>query len=106
VRRRPRTRAPLRGRLERRHGVRERGLAVGEHLYAAGTDLHAVDPGTGEHVWSRETGDWRWTAPALRFEVSFRGRVGPGPVLDDGVVYVVAQTGASSFHLLALAGAE
>jgi len=112
-------------------GFANAGLAVEEYLYAVGTDLHAVDPETGERLWTRETGDWRWTAPALardtvfvggdalyafdptpsgpladgpalRFEASFHGRVGPGPVLDDGVVYVVARTDESSFHLLAL----
>jgi hypothetical protein len=94
--------------------------------------LTAVDPETGEQQWEYDTGDWRHTAPALgrdtlfvggdalyaldptpessplsdgpavRFERSFHGRVGPGPTLDDGVLYVVAQTGESSFHLLAM----
>ncbi|WP_458206123.1 outer membrane protein assembly factor BamB family protein [Haladaptatus sp. NG-SE-30] len=108
------------------------GLAVKKHLYASGTGgLHAIDPDDGEQVWKYDTGDWRWTAPALgrdtlfvggdklyafdptpslripgtgpakRFERSFHGRVGPGPVLDDGVLYVVAQTGRRKFHLLA-----
>lgn len=108
------------------------GLAINERLYAASANgLHAIDPATGERVWTYDTGDWQWTAPALgrdtlfvggdklyaldpspiglleegpatRFEKSFAGRVGPGPVLDDGVLYTIAQTGESSFHLLAL----
>lgn len=109
------------------------GLAVETNVYGVGTDgLNAIDPDTGERAWTHDTGDWRWTAPALgrdtlfvggdalyafdptpssqllgdgpalRFEESFHGRVGPGPVLNDGVLYVVAQTGAESFHLLAL----
>ncbi|WP_158058094.1 outer membrane protein assembly factor BamB family protein [Halorussus halophilus] len=110
------------------------GLAVKEHLYAAGSDgLQALDTDTGEQVWQQDIGDWSGTAPAIgrdtlfvggdklyafdptpkgldaggsspakRFEKSFHGRVGPGPVLDDGVLYVIAQTGESSFHLLAL----
>lgn len=110
------------------------GLAVNKLLYAAGTDgLHAIDPERGERAWTYDTGNWRWTAPALgrdtlfvggnrlyavdptpsfgllddgpatRFEKSFHGRVGPGPVLDDGTLFTIAQTGDSSFHLLALA---
>lgn len=94
--------------------------------------LYALDPDTGEKRWHFDTGDWRHTAPALgrdtlfvggdalyaldptpksvpladgpavRFERSFHGRVGPGPTLDGGVLYVVAQTGGSAYHLLAL----
>lgn len=94
--------------------------------------LYAVDPEDGERVWKHDVGDWRWTAPALgrdtlfvggdklyafdptpsvrvpgtgpakRFEKSFHGRVGPGPVLNDGVLYVVAQTGRWRWNLLAL----
>ena len=94
--------------------------------------LQAIDLEDGERVWKRDLGDWDLTAPALgrdtlfvggdklhafdptpklsplgsgpakRFEKSFHGRVGPGPVLDDGTLYVVAQTGESSYHLLAL----
>nr|WP_266079743.1 PQQ-binding-like beta-propeller repeat protein [Haladaptatus caseinilyticus] len=94
--------------------------------------LHAINPDNGERVWKHDIGDWRWTAPALgrdtlfvggdklyafdptpsfripgtgpslRFETSFHGRVGPGPVLNDGVLYVVAQTGERKYHLLAL----
>ena len=108
------------------------GLAAAKHLYAVGIEgLYAVDPERGERVWTYDTGNWRQTAPALgrdtlfvggdrlyaldptptlnlldgpakRFEKSFAGRVGPGPVLNDGVLYTIAQTGESSFHLLAL----
>ncbi len=109
------------------------GLAVGKHLYASGTGgLRAIDLESGDQLWKRDTGNWRYTAPvlgrdtlfvggdklfafdptpstgplsggpALRFEKSFHGRVGPGPVLNDGVLYVVAQTGEESYHLLAL----
>lgn len=107
------------------------GLAVSSGVYAAGTrGLFAIDPESGEERWHHGTGDWRHTAPALgrdtlfvggdrlyaldptpgdsldggpavRFEREFHGRVGPGPVLDDGSLYVVAQTGSEAFHLLA-----
>ncbi|WP_132057298.1 outer membrane protein assembly factor BamB family protein [Halorussus amylolyticus] len=113
-------------------GVASAGLAVKSHVYATGTGgLSAIDPDTGERAWKHDTGDWRWTAPALgrdtlfvggdalyaldptpsgllgdgpalRFEESFFGRVGPGPVLNDGTLYVVAQTSEESYHLLAL----
>jgi outer membrane protein assembly factor BamB len=110
------------------------GLAVNGNLYASGTNgLHAIDPESGEQLWTKDTGDWRYTAPvlardtlfvggdklfafdptpssspfsedgpALRFEKSFHGRVGPGPILDDGVLYVVAQTGNETYQLVAL----
>jgi outer membrane protein assembly factor BamB len=94
--------------------------------------LHAINPETGEHKWQVETGQGERTAPALcrdtlfvggdrlsaidptpnsgyfdvgpvtRFEKSFHGRVGPGPVLNDGVLYTIAKTGPSNTHLLAL----
>ncbi len=94
--------------------------------------LHAIDPEDGERSWKHDTGSWRWTAPALgrdtlfvggnkfyafdpipsfqipgtgpakRFEKSFHGRVGPGPVLNDGTLYVIAQTAERNYHLLAL----
>ena len=118
---------------EAESGWASAGLAVESHVYGVGTDsLYAVDPESGDLAWTHETGDWRWTAPALgrdtlfvggdalyafdptpssqllgggpvlRFEESFHGRVGPGPVLNDGVLYVIAQTGPESLHLLAL----
>jgi outer membrane protein assembly factor BamB len=95
-------------------------------------ELHAVDADSGEVQWTHEIGDWRQTAPAIgretlfvggdrlwalattaegttlgsgpgvRFEREFYGRVGPGPVLNDGTLYVVAQTGEAAYHLLAL----
>ena len=64
-------------------------------LFVGGDKLYAFDP-TPKSTGFGESG------PAKRFEQSFYGRVGPGPVLNDGVLYVVAQTGESSFHLLAL----
>jgi len=108
------------------------GLAAKKFVYAAGANgLTAVDPEAGDTLWEYDTGNWRWTAPALgrdtlfvggdrlyaldptpgpgtpdepavRFERSFHGRVGPGPVLDDGTIYVVAETDERTFHLLAL----
>jgi len=108
------------------------GIAVRQFVYAAGTKgLRAIDPDSGDSLWEYDTGTWRWTAPALgrdtlfvggdnlyaldptpgsgapdepavRFEKSFHGRVGPGPVLDDGTIYVVAETGERTYHLLAL----
>jgi outer membrane protein assembly factor BamB len=105
------------------------GLAVNTHLYVAGTGgLTAIDPEDGSERWTHDTGDWRHTAPALardtlfvggdalyafdptpsggdgparRFSESFEGAVN-APVLDDGVLYVVAKTGADAHHLLAL----
>ena len=108
------------------------GLAVDSGLVFAGsvTDLHAIDTESGEGRWSHAVGDWDRTAPAIgrdtlfvggdrlwaldptegggdagppiRFERSFHGRVGPGPVLDDATLYVVAETGSESTHLIAL----
>jgi outer membrane protein assembly factor BamB len=95
-------------------------------------DLHAIDAESGEVRWSHAIGDWRHTAPAIgrdtlfvggdrlwaldptadggpfgsgpavRFEREYHGRVGPGPVLDDGTLYVVAETDSETTHLLAL----
>ncbi|MFC7068836.1 PQQ-binding-like beta-propeller repeat protein [Halobaculum lipolyticum] len=108
------------------------GLAIDSGLVFAGSvgDLHAIDSETGEVQWTHAVGEWDQTAPALgrdtlfvggdrlwaldptegggeagppvRFEQSFHGPVGPGPVLDGGTLYVVAETGESSTHLLAL----
>ncbi|QCS42205.1 PQQ-binding-like beta-propeller repeat protein [Natrinema versiforme] len=100
-------------------------------LVANGRGLHAVDAESGEHRWEYDTGDWRHTAPAygrdtlfvggdrlwavdptpgdspdggpaVRFERKFAGRVGLGPVLDDGTLYVVAEVEDETFALLAL----
>lgn len=97
-------------------------VAQGRVFVANGRELVAVGSDAGEVAWRTEMGDWRHTAPALgrdtlfvggdrlraldptpsgvgdgpatRFEWSTDGqRVGPGPVLDDGVVYVVADEG-------------
>ncbi|WP_423745768.1 PQQ-binding-like beta-propeller repeat protein (plasmid) [Haladaptatus sp. SPP-AMP-3] len=110
------------------------GLAVKENLYAAGTKgLRAIDPATGEQLWTEDTGDQRRTTPALvrdtlfvggeklfafdptpssgllsgdgparRFEKSFYGPVRFGPVLNDGALYAVAQTGEETYQLVAL----
>lgn len=90
-----------------------------------------IDPKSGEQLWTKDTGDRRYTAPvlgrdtlfvggnklfafdptpasnpfsgdgpALGFEESFHGRV--GPVLDDGVENAVAQTGKPTYQLVAL----
>ncbi|SFS99248.1 PQQ-like beta-propeller repeat protein [Halostagnicola kamekurae] len=93
--------------------------------------LTAVDADSGERRWEHDIGDWRHTAPAygrdtvfvggdrlyafdpdpssglqsgpaLRFDREFAGRVGPGPVLDDGVLYAVAEIEADTYALLAL----
>ncbi|AHG02283.1 pyrrolo-quinoline quinone (plasmid) [Halostagnicola larsenii XH-48] len=93
--------------------------------------LHAFETDSGDRRWKRDTGDWRHTAPAygrdtvfvggdrlyafdpdpgsslrsgpaLRFDREFAGRVGPGPVLDDGALYVVAEVEADRYALLAL----
>ncbi|WP_335998760.1 PQQ-binding-like beta-propeller repeat protein [Halorientalis halophila] len=106
-------------------------LVDGLVLAANGFQILAVDPESGDKRWELEIGDWRHTAPAfgrdtvfvggdrlraldptpgdsaaggpaLRFEREFIGRVGPGPVLDDGTLYVVAQVAEETYALLAL----
>lgn len=106
-------------------------VADGVVLVANGQALHAVDTESGERHWEYDIGDWQHTAPAygrdtvfvggdrlhaldptpgdspdggpaVRFEREFAGRVGPGPVLDDGTIYVVAQVDDESYALLAL----
>jgi outer membrane protein assembly factor BamB len=94
--------------------------------------LQAINLESGKHKWQVDIGEWRHTAPVLgrdtlfvggdrlfafdptptpgffdggpvtRFEKTFHGHVGPGPVLDDGSLYTIAETGPSSVHLLAL----
>ncbi|ELY73885.1 pyrrolo-quinoline quinone [Natronobacterium gregoryi SP2] len=99
-------------------------------LRGAGT-LHALGTDDGTRYWSHDVGDWQHTAPAysretvfvggdalyaldptatgvltdgpaVRFRREFAGRVGPGPVLDDGVLYVVAEVDEEAYALLAL----
>ncbi|WP_254764641.1 PQQ-like beta-propeller repeat protein [Natrinema marinum] len=106
-------------------------VADGLVLTANGRELSAVDAESGKRHWTHGIGDWRHTAPAygrdtvfvggdrlraldptpgdspsggpaLRFEREFAGRVGPGPVLDDGTIYVVAQVESETYALLAL----
>jgi len=101
-------------------------------LVANGGTLEAVDTASGSTAWSEPVGDWGHTAPAaardtvfvggdalyafdatpggdpaggpaLRFEHSFPGRVGPGPVLDDGTLYTVAEVEEGKTALVALA---
>lgn len=115
-------------------GWAERGIAVaaGQVVVADGSTLTAVDAESGETRFTHGMGDWRHTAPcygrdtlfvggdrlwaldptpsggngpAVRFERSFDGRVGPGPVVDDGRLYVVAETAPDTHHLLAFDGA-
>ncbi|WP_226042225.1 PQQ-binding-like beta-propeller repeat protein [Natrinema sp. DC36] len=110
------------------HGI---AVADGLVLVANGQELHAVDTEFGDRHWKHDIGDWRHTAPAygrdtvfvggdrlraldptpgdspsggptLRFEREFAGRVGPGPVLDDGTIYVVARVDDETDALLAL----
>lgn len=108
------------------------GLDSGLVFAGTAGELHAVDDDSGEVRWTHQIGDWRHTAPAIgrdtlfvggdrlwaldptpdggafdsgpavRYERSFHGRVGPGPVLDDGTLYVVAETGEETTHLIAL----
>ncbi|ELY53526.1 pyrrolo-quinoline quinone [Natronococcus amylolyticus DSM 10524] len=88
-------------------------------LAVAGRTLRAIDADSGQQRWEFEIGDSSRTAPAVgretvfvggdrlwaldpapsgdpsdgpavRFEHEFEGSVGRGPVLDDGVLYVVA----------------
>ncbi|AGB38362.1 outer membrane protein assembly factor BamB family protein [Natronococcus occultus] len=100
-------------------------------LAVAGNTLRAIDADSGQRRWefgvgdssrtapivSRETvfvgGDRLWAldpaptgdpsdGPAVRFEREFEGSVGRGPVLDDGVLYVVAEVDDGEAALLAL----
>lgn len=98
------------------------GVAVARsQLFTADRELTAVDAESGETAWTYPTGDWRLTAPvyardtvfvggdklyaldpdpggnlengpAVRFERDLGGRVGPGPIIDDGRLYVVVGT--------------
>lgn len=63
-------------------------------LFVGGDRLWALDPTPGGEAGER--------GPAVRWEKSFHGRVGPGPVLDDGKLFVVAQTDEKTFELLGL----
>jgi outer membrane protein assembly factor BamB len=108
------------------------GVSQGLVVVANGQEIHAIDAESGERRWKHRMGDWPNTAPAfgrdtmfvggdrlwafdptpeappfvggpaVRFENRFHGRVGPGPILNDGVLYVIAQTGPEAYHLLAL----
>ncbi len=50
------------------------GLAVGKHLYASGTGgLRAIDLESGDQLWKRDTGNWRYTAPVLGRDTLFVG---------------------------------
>jgi outer membrane protein assembly factor BamB len=100
-------------------------------LAVAGSTLRAVDADSGSRRWEfgigdssrtapavgRETvfvgGDRLWAldpaptgdpsdGPAVRFEREFEGAVGRGPVLDDGVLYVVAEIDDDEVALVAL----
>jgi len=107
------------------------GVVDGLVLVANGGRLHAIDSESGDRRWESAIGDWQHTAPAagrdtvfvggdrlwafdptpsnslgrgpaVRFEQEFAGRVGPGPVLDDGTLYVVAHVDDETYALLAL----
>ena len=108
------------------------GVVDGLVLAANGRELRALDTDSGDRHWEHEIGDWSHTAPAygrdtvfvggdrlwaldptpgdspsggpaVRFEKTFAGRVGPGPVLDDGTLYVVAEVEEEeTYALLAL----
>ncbi|ADD04675.1 PQQ repeat protein [Natrialba magadii ATCC 43099] len=106
-------------------------VADGFVFLAGRGSLSALETDTGSAHWEYDIGDWRHTAPAygretvfvggdalyaldptpgevlsdgpaVRFRREFGGRVGPGPVLDDGVLYVVAEVDEQEFALLAL----
>jgi outer membrane protein assembly factor BamB len=110
------------------HGI---GLFDSLVVLAGNGALRAFDADSGDRRWQHGIGDWRHTAPAvgrdtvfvggdrlraldptpggdpdggpaLRFEREFAGRVGPGPVLDDGTLYVIAEVEADEYALLAL----
>lgn len=108
------------------------GLDAGLVFAGTAGRLHAIERDSGDVRWTHQHGDWQQTAPAIgretlfvggdrlwaldpspggqvggarpavRYEQSFHGRVGPGPVLADGTLYVIAETGPESSHLLAL----
>lgn len=69
-----------------------------ETVYVGGDELRALEPNGGVGVGSTRLG-------ATRFATSFGGPVGPGPVVDDGSIYVYAETGEKQYHLLALEAA-
>ncbi|GAB3675605.1 PQQ-binding-like beta-propeller repeat protein [Halopiger thermotolerans] len=110
------------------HGI---GLVDDIVFGVGGQKLHALDAESGDRYWTYDTGDWQRTAPAygrdtvfvggdrlraldptpgddpadgpaLRFEREFAGSVGPGPVLDDGVLYAIAEVEAETYALVAL----
>ena len=58
----------------------------------------------GDRLWALDPTPSGGAGPAVRFERSFAGRVGPGPVVDDGRLYVVAETAPDTHHLLAFDG--
>ncbi|GGN94250.1 PQQ-binding-like beta-propeller repeat protein [Haloarcula pellucida] len=108
------------------------GLDSGLVFAGMSSELHAVDSESGSVRWTHRLGNRQHTAPAIgrgtlfvggdrlwaldptpksglvgsgpavRYERTFHGRVGPGPILHDGTLYVVAETGPDSTHLLAL----
>jgi outer membrane protein assembly factor BamB len=63
-------------------------------LFVGGDALYAFDPTPG-------AGPLASGGPALRYSKEFAGPVGPGPVVDDGRLYVVAETGDRDRELLA-----
>ncbi|WP_265108081.1 PQQ-binding-like beta-propeller repeat protein [Halosolutus halophilus] len=113
-------------------GSAQRGIALADGVvFVNGRSLQAISSGSGTRYWEYEIGDWQHTAPAfgrdtlfvggdrlraldptpgdgpdggpaLRFDREFAGRVGPGPVLDDGTLYLVAEVDDETYALLAL----
>ncbi|MFA9426463.1 PQQ-binding-like beta-propeller repeat protein [Natronorubrum sp. A-ect3] len=106
-------------------------VADGRVFVRGAETLHALGTDDGTRYWSHDVGGWQHTAPAygretvfvggdrlrafdpaprddpsngpaLRFERTFAGRVGPGPVIDNGVLYVVAEVEDGEYALVAL----
>ncbi|ELZ02421.1 pyrrolo-quinoline quinone [Natrialba asiatica DSM 12278] len=80
---------PFGRRRESAHGIgdlRHTAPAYGRDTIFVGDDrLWALDPTPGDSPAG---------GPAVRFGHEFAGRVGPGPIHDDGTLYAVAQVDA------------
>jgi outer membrane protein assembly factor BamB len=111
------------------------GIAIARgHVFTAATELTAIDADSGSVAWTHPTGEWEVTAPvyardtifvggdqlyaldptpggstadgpAVRYTRDLGDRVGPGPVIDDGRLYVIAGPEDGQPELIAFDGA-